>query len=665
MSECTSPEVNIDTSVDVVVEVPVETPVVVLLGSSSEVTVVKSGAVIEINGNPADEQVEVHTSTKGDKGDKGDQGNRGLRGDRGVPGPEGIRGRDGEQGLRGFRGPMGNAGNTGAQGTQGPPGEIDSELLLELVQPMLNEAAIIPIAEIREDIEALPGNILGSFLGDLSGDDVTDMTWSAGEDDSHFVGSVTTVSMISDKDYSSMKRTTGMIAKVNGSMAAIRVEQQVIAEVAYATANQLTTFVAETGDNVATLQQQLSVTTSQAYATATALEQLSAVTPEALAEVVERVDLLADDVEAAASSLTSYIAAADARFDTVDGQIVLLEDGQESTNLNVASLQETIEVHADQLSAQASQLLSLSASVGDQTADITELYELVADVGTGELEANYQLKTQVTDGDKVVMTGMALGAAIGENGGYRSEIIFMADTIGFMTKNTGVVHQPFVFDVANDTARLNNVFIGNASITTAMIEDAAITNAKFGGYLQSTTFNGNPSTNNPGTAGWYIGKDGKLYLNSIYARGNIEATSLKADVANIVSTLNIQGNAVTVPLGAEWTGSAFTSSGWVTGTPQGNFGVAPVMISCNIVLAYTADYPWGVIIRIFRNGSLIRSVTVGSLTPNEYGRNDSFSYICMDNPGVGNHSYQIGAVLQNVGAASITSASITVLGVKR
>lgn len=457
MSEWTAPTVEIDTALDVVAEVPIETPVVILLGSSSSVEVATSGAEVIVDGNPVDEVVEVMTQTKGDKGDKGDQGERGLRGLRGIPGPEGLRGVEGPDGPRGFRGAMGNAGGQGNQGVQGPPGDVDTDLVIELVQPLLNEAATIPIAAIQQNLLALPGNILGSFLGDLAGQDIADADWAAGDDGAHFVGTVTVASMISDKDYNSYRKTVSLLAQVGDSLGAVRIEQYAQAEYGRATAGQLAEFVAQTGTNVAAIVQQLDVVSTQTYATATALEQYSVTTDNSLAQVTDSIDLLVEDFEATT---------------------ILQNEAIASANDNVALLQDTVELQADDISATASDLELLSISVGLQGADITELYDLVADSEDGRLSANYQLKVQITDGDRVALTGMALGASVGENGDYRSEIIMMADTIAFLTANGGTLHQPFTFDVVNDTAYLNSVFIKNADITNAKIANLAVTSAK-------------------------------------------------------------------------------------------------------------------------------------------------------------------------------------------
>lgn len=653
---CDSPDVELESAADVVMEAPVPAPVVEVITSASVVEVVESGDEVVVDGTNADYEIVIETYSKGDRGPQGIQGVRGLRGDRGVPGPEGIRGRDGEQGLRGFRGAMGLGGGQGPSGNPGPPGEIDSELLLELVQPMLNEAALIPIAEIREQIGELPGNILGSFLGDLAGTDVTESDWSAGDDGSHFVGSVTTVSMISDKDYSSYKKTWGMIANVDNGMAAIRQEQYVIAELGRSTASQLTTFIAQTGENVASIQQQLTTTTTLAYATAISMNQLSAMTEESLAQMTERVELLADDLEATTLSLTQYIASTNSSLEGVDQ--------------NIALLQETVEVQADAISANASQLLLLSASVGNLGADIQELYELVADAGTGELYANYQLKAQVTDGDRVVMTGIALGAAIGGDDDYRSEIIFMADTVGFMTQNGGAVHQPFVFDVANDTARLNSVFIGDATISYAKIaNDLQSTNyapnfagwrvdrngileanqGNFRGTIRASAFLTGAYTGynwppaGPSNVGVYLGPGGFLMGNQnngryfqvtqegdIYAPGfSVVNGTMTINQANVVNTLNIAGNAVSASNFASGNNYAATSLYVPAGVTASVFaivvkgvggaatsGVSPATLSLNIHgnVFSTAVWPVNVSTEFWQESAYANTTLTGQVS---------------------------------------------------
>jgi hypothetical protein len=50
---------------------------------------------------------------------------------------------------------------------------------------------------------------------------------------------------------------------------------------------------------------------------------------------------------------------------------------------------------------------------------------------------------------------------------------------------------------------------------------------------------------------FYADHTGYVQATNIYARGNIEATTLNVNAANIVSTLNLQGNAVIIPAASE------------------------------------------------------------------------------------------------------------------
>jgi hypothetical protein len=79
-------------------------------------------------------------------------------------------------------------------------------------------------------------------------------------------------------------------------------------------------------------------------------------------------------------------------------------------------------------------------------------------------------------------------------------------------------------------------------IRTAFINNATIDFAQITDTIQSNNWN----WAYPGT-GWRINKDGNAWFNNLNARGNITANSLDVNSANIVSTLMLQGNSVTVP----------------------------------------------------------------------------------------------------------------------
>lgn len=81
----------------------------------------------------------------------------------------------------------------------------------------------------------------------------------------------------------------------------------------------------------------------------------------------------------------------------------------------------------------------------------------------------------------------------------------------------------------------------NASNVTTYIENAAFGNAQIGGNLWSTNWSG------WGGSGWLLDRNGNFYGNNIYARGDIQASSLKAGVA-MVDALNIKGSAMIIPI---------------------------------------------------------------------------------------------------------------------
>lgn len=97
-----------------------------------------------------------------------------------------------------------------------------------------------------------------------------------------------------------------------------------------------------------------------------------------------------------------------------------------------------------------------------------------------------------------------------------------------------VIDSASIISLTADKVELDSLVARLAQISegqfgTIFANKAFLSGAVIGASgIRSSNFNGNPATDNPGTAGWYIGPDGKLYLNNIVARGNIEATSVAA-----------------------------------------------------------------------------------------------------------------------------------------
>lgn len=101
------------------------------------------------------------------------------------------------------------------------------------------------------------------------------------------------------------------------------------------------------------------------------------------------------------------------------------------------------------------------------------------------------------------------------------------------------------------------------SNVTTYIANAAIGNAQIGGDIWSTN-------HVAGASGWRIYRDGNAEFRNVTVRGDVEASSLKANTAMVnranivnaaVDTLQIAGNAVTIPVAAYTVGSINASGG--------------------------------------------------------------------------------------------------------
>jgi len=112
-------------------------------------------------------------------------------------------------------------------------------------------------------------------------------------------------------------------------------------------------------------------------------------------------------------------------------------------------------------------------------------------------------------------------------------------------------------------ATVDEITTENAS---TYIKSGVITNAMIGNVIQSTNFNLDNGT------GWKLDKNGDLHLFNLFARGDIQATSLNAatgtfsgtmtaDAVNAVKTINIAGDAVIVPRRGAFANNSTSSHG--------------------------------------------------------------------------------------------------------
>lgn len=192
----------------------------------------------------------------------------------------------------------------------------------------------------------------------------------------------------------------------------------------------------------------------------------------------------------------------------------------------------------------------------------------------GSLGAQWTLKTDING----YVAGFGF-ASTANNATPTSEFIIRADKFAVVMPGYGE-HVPFAIgpsgaeftgltswgNVQGKTgfAALDGK-ITSGNVTT-YIDNAAIGNAQIGGDIWSSNFVA-------GSAGWRIYRSGSAEFRNITARGNIEASSLKANTAMVnranivnaaVDTLQINGEAVTVPR------SVYTSGGVSVPDTTGN-----------------------------------------------------------------------------------------------
>lgn len=146
---------------------------------------------------------------------------------------------------------------------------------------------------------------------------------------------------------------------------------------------------------------------------------------------------------------------------------------------------------------------TVEASVGETQATVQATSQAIVDVD-GRISATYTLRAQVTADGRIYAAGMGLGVEQQPDGSYQSQVLFDVGRFAVINLVNGNVTSPFV--IQGGQTFISQALIGTAWINTANIADAAITNAKIGGVIQSDNYV-------PGQTGWRISKDGGFELN--------------------------------------------------------------------------------------------------------------------------------------------------------
>lgn len=324
------------------------------------------------------------------------------------------------------------------------------------------------------------------------------------------------------------------------------------------------------------------------------------------------------------------------RIDDAEGAISAL--GQDVTGITTT------------LSGKAS-----ASAVNTLTARVTETEDDIEAIAS----ATFKVQTRSSDG-ALVAAGIGLEAS-----GDGSLILLRADRIGLIGSSTA---DQLALSVEGGKTVIPNAAIGTLAVKDGNVESLKVTKVTgTAGEFQTLLANKLKvtsamiddtiqSTNYSSSQGWRIEKDGAATFNDVKVRGDVEATSLKANTANIVETLHVADGAITV--GASYydgsTDEFDADDGEVTictlvFNPQGGRTVANVgfiyrppirTANSGTVLYETSGTLW---IRFKKNGSTVRTLSISWST---YGQRPSipFSYPFVDaSPGSSNATYTVTA----------------------
>lgn len=176
---------------------------------------------------------------------------------------------------------------------------------------------------------------------------------------------------------------------------------------------------------------------------------------------------------------------------TVDHQ--MSESGK--NRADILTVKQTIATN-DQ--AYAQKFEQVQATVDQNTAVVQQTSTALADTN-GKLSAQYSVKVAVDSNGRQYAAGMGIGV---ENtpAGMQTQVLFLADRFAVMSQ-VGTTPKTF-FAIQNGQTIINQAFIGEATITSAMIA----------AYIESTNYVA-------GATGWRLSKDG-TFENNGYDPGN-------------------------------------------------------------------------------------------------------------------------------------------------
>lgn len=172
-----------------------------------------------------------------------------------------------------------------------------------------------------------------------------------------------------------------------------------------------------------------------------------------------------------------------------------LNSKTDKTEADLTTLRETV---ATDIEAISTQVTGLTSTVGENTVAIQVRGQTIFNQdGTGS--AVYSIGTGVTYNGQYHAAGLSVGAEV-KGGVVSTKILASADQFAVLNPATNGYTLPFFIQGSQ------------TFIVSALIQDASITNAKIGSYIQSNNYVA-------GKAGWRIDKNGVLEMNSALPGG--------------------------------------------------------------------------------------------------------------------------------------------------
>ncbi len=162
---------------------------------------------------------------------------------------------------------------------------------------------------------------------------------------------------------------------------------------------------------------------------------------------------------------------------------------------NVTILESTV---ATNKQSSAQQVAQVSAEVATNKAAIQQATSALADTN-GKLSTIWSVKMETTAGGQKYAASFGLGLQV-DPSGVSSQFVVRADTFMLLNLANGTPVSPFA------------VTGGQTFIKSAFIQDASITNAKIGNYIQSNNYVA-------GISGWKLFFDGTFEINSSLGPG--------------------------------------------------------------------------------------------------------------------------------------------------